>query len=277
MPSEAEESAHKAELAVFARKSLTLLAAAGAGLSGRFESFAVDELRASMATAGPYEFLNTIEGVNERSVEVLPDALRRFPDPYQVTIVATAPPQSLTERLLSEGYEQAPPRPIAYLSTLAPSSTETVGEWQINEVPASGDPQQFLDLLTVGYAESSEVSALIRAEHTLPAIRGFIASRGGQPLAAAAMSIHPTGAVLGGASTLHAARGTHAQSGLLIHRLHVAKALNISLTTATAAPGTPSIRNLARLGFTIVERTAWRHRSRSHKERQPSGAAGRHR
>lgn len=272
MPDDAEESVHKAELAVFARKSLTLSAAAGAGLPGRFESFSVGGLRASMATARPYEFLNTIEGVNEKSVEVLSDAVRGFPDPYQVTIVATSPSQSLTERLLSEGYEQAPPRPIAYRSTPTPATTEAFGGWRIHRVPASGDTRQFLDLLTAGYAASTEVSALIRAEHTLPAIRGFIASRAGQPLGAAAMSIHPTGAVLGGASTLHAARGTYAQSALLAHRLHVAEAWNISLATATAAPGTPSIRNLARLGFTIVERTAWRHRSRSHTDRHPSGA-----
>ncbi|TYC96624.1 hypothetical protein FQ377_13630 [Arthrobacter echini] len=260
MLGKAEVSAHWAELAVFARKSAALDAAAGAGLSGRFESFCVDELRVSMATAGPYGFLNTIEGVSEESVEVLPDALERFPDPRQVTVVATGPSQSLRERLLSEGYEQAPVRPIAYLNARTEGPSEAVSGWEIHEVCAQENAQQFLDLLTAGYAAPREVSALIRAEHTVPAVRGFIACRDGEPLAAAAMSLHPTGAVLGGASTLHAARGNRAQAALLTHRLHVAEALNISLTTATAAPGTSSIRNLAHLGFTIVERTAWRHR-----------------
>lgn len=272
MSGKATTSVQEAELAVFARKSLALRAAAAAGLSGRFDTFLVDELRASMTTAGPYGFLNTIEGVNEESIDVLPDALRRFPDPHQVTVVATSPSQSLTERLLSDGYEQAPARPIAYLSTRTPASTEAGGGWQIHEVSAPGNSKRFVDLLAAGYAASVEVSAFIRAEHLLPAVRGFVASRGGQPLAAAAMSIHPTGAVLGGASTLHAARGTRAQSALLAYRLHVAEALNIPLATATAAPGTPSIRNLARLGFTIVERTAWRRRFGSRTGRQDSGA-----
>lgn len=263
MPGKAADPIHKAELAVFARKQLALRAAVGAGLSGRFESFRVDELRASVATAEPYEFLNTIEGVNEESVEALPEALSRFPDPHRVTIVATSPSHSLTERLLSEGYEQAPVRPIAYLSMLTPASNDAVGGWQIHEVSAPGNKQQFLDTLTAGYAASSEVSALIRAEHTLPAVRGFIASRGGRPLAAAAMTLHPTGAVFGGASTLRVARGAGAQSALLSHRLHITKALNIPLATATAAPGTPSARNLSRLGFTLVERTAWCRRARS--------------
>lgn len=260
MPGNAEKSVHAAELAVFARRSLSLRAAAGAGLPGRFEAFRFDELRVGMATDEHYGFLNTVEGVNEESVEALPDALERFPNPHQVTIIATSPSQSLVDRLLSDGYEQTPVRPIAYLSTQTPAQVITTGGWQIREVSASGDAQQFLDLLAAGYAASSAVSALIRAEHALPAVRGFVAARDGHPLAAAAMSLHPTGVVLGGASTLHAARGTRAQAALLIHRLQLANTLNIPLATATAAPETPSIRNLARLGFTIVERTAWRHR-----------------
>lgn len=264
MSDNADESVHAAELAVFARKSLALDAAARAGLPGRFESFRLDDLRVSVATAEPYGFLNTIEGVNEESVDLLPDALERFPDPYQVTIVVTSPAQSLIERLLGEGYEQAPVRPIAYRSTQTQAPAEAVGGWQIREVSAPGDTQQFLDLLAAGYASSSAVSALIRTEHALPAVRRFVASRNGQSLAAAAMSLHPTGAVLGGASTLPAARGTRGQAALLAHRLHVVETLNLPMATATAAPGTPSIRNLARLGFSIVERTAWRHRFASH-------------
>jgi GNAT superfamily N-acetyltransferase len=64
--------------------------------------------------------------------------------------------------------------------------------------------------------------------------------------------------VLGGAATLPAARGAGAQTALLAHRLSLAGHLGAPLATATAAPGSPSIRNLAGAGFTIVERTAWR-------------------
>lgn len=260
MPDTVEESVQAAELAVFERKSLSLSAAAAKGLPGRFGSFRMGGLRASMATADQYGFLSTIEGLKEQSAEVLPDVLKRFPNPYQPTIVATSPSQSLTERLVSEGYEPAPVRPIAYLvpsTTIRPDGMIT-DEWQIHEVSTGKDAKLFLDLLVAGYAASSEVEALIRAEHALPVVRGFIASRNDQPLAAAAISLHLTGAVLGGASTLPAARNTGAQAALLIHRLRLLETLGISLATATAAPGAPSIRNLAKLGFTIIERTAWR-------------------
>ncbi|HET7415654.1 MAG TPA: hypothetical protein VFI97_08175 [Arthrobacter sp.] len=212
-----------------------------------------------MATADQYRFLHAIEGLNEQSADVLPDMLKRFPDPDQATIVATSPSQSLINRLLGEGYEPAPVRPIAYLRqdhSIQPDGT-TIDEWLIHEVANGEDAKLYMDILDAGYAAASEVGALIRAEHALQVIRGFIAFRDGQPLAAAAMSLHPTGAVLGGACTLPAARNTGAQSALLTHRIRLAKVLEMPLVTATAASGAPSIRNLAKLGFTIVERTAW--------------------
>ncbi|MBG6192437.1 GNAT superfamily N-acetyltransferase [Arthrobacter sp. CAN_A212] len=260
MPDIVDKSVQAAELAVFERRSLALGAAAFAGLPGRFESFCMGGLRASMATAQQYGFLNTIEGLNEQSVEVLPDLLKRFPDPRRATIVATSPSQGLMGRLLGEGYELAPVRPIAYLrpsATIRPDGT-IIDEWQIHEVSTTQDAKLFMSLLDAGYAGTSDVGALIRAEHALPVIRGFIASRNDQPLAAAAMSLHPTGAVLGGASTLPVARGTGAQSALLKHRLRLARSLGAPLAAATAAPRAPSVRNLTRLGFTIFERTAWR-------------------
>ena len=249
---------HSAELAVFERKKLSLDAAATAGLPGRFEAFRVGGLRASMATVNQYGFLNSIEGLSEQSVETLPDLLKRFPAPDQATIVATSPSQSLIDRMLGNGYELAPVRPIAYLclnSTIQPDDDD---QWQIHEVSTTQDAKLFRNLLDAGYAATSTVKGFIRAEHTLPEVRGFIACCDGQPLAAAAMSLHPTGAVFGGASTLPAARGRGAQSALLRHRLRLAGALGAPLAAATAAPGGPSIRNLAKLGFTVVERTAWR-------------------
>ncbi|MBG6218120.1 hypothetical protein IWX75_002599 [Arthrobacter sp. CAN_A6] len=260
MPEASEESLQAAELAVYQRRSLSLDAAAAAGLPGRFESFCIGGLRASMATADQYGFLNTVEGFDDQSVEVLPDALKRFAGSHQPTIVVTWPSQSLTARLLSDGYAPAPIRPIAYLRRGIDIWVDGIvtDRWRIKEASTRKEMQLFLELLGAGYAASSEVEALIRAEHVLPAVRGFIASHNDRPLAAAAMSLHPTGAVLGGASTLSSARGTGAHAALLIHRLRLARSLGIPLATATAAPGASSIRNLAELGFTIVERPAWR-------------------
>lgn len=255
-----EDSVEAAELAVFARKKLSLDAAADARLPGRFESFGIGGLRASVATGDQYDFLNTVEGVTDHSAQALPEVIKRFPNPCRITFVATFPSQNLTEWFRSEGYEPAPARPMAFLRLSTDRSRDRMGAtpWRIRDVSTPEEMALFLDLLDEGYAASGEVRALIRTEHAQPAIRGFIASRNGQPLAAAAMSLHATGAVLGGASTLPAARGTGAQTALLAYRLSLAADLGVTLATATAAPGSPSISNLGKLGFTIVERTAWR-------------------
>jgi hypothetical protein len=252
-------SVQDAESAAFDRRSLMLRAAAVAGLPGRFESFRLDGVRVSMATDEHYGFLNIVEGVDEQSIDLLPEALEGFPDTDQVTVLATSPSPGLIEQLLGQGYEPAPVRPIAYLCTGPPGESRAPSGCQIREVSSGEDAQLFLGLLVSGYAASREVSELIRTEHALSGIRRFIAYRDGRPVAAAAMSVHSTGVVLGGASTMPAARGFGAQSALLMHRLRLVGAMGVPLATATAAPGTPSIRNLARVGFTIVERRAWRH------------------
>ena len=260
MPTSLEESVHAAELAIFARRKLSLNAAADARLPGKFESFGIGGLRANMATADQYEFLNTIEGVTDQSADALPDVIDRFQDPRRVTIVATFPSDNLIDRLRGEGYEPAPVRPIAFLrlGTDQNQILKRAAPWLIREVVTRREKTLFMKLLDEGYSPSSEVGALIRAEHALPAIRDFVAWCNGQPLAAAAMSFHSSAAVLGGASTLSAARGTGAQTALIAHRISLAADLGLSLATATAAPGSPSISNLTKMGFTIIERSAWR-------------------
>lgn len=198
--------------------------------------------------------------LDKLSVMALPAVLKQFPARHQPILVATSPSPSLTEQLLRDGYTPAPTRPIAYRYSGSANRLPGVdaGEWEIHEVSSKNDARLFLDLLDAGYDVPGEIGALIRAEHAHPRVRGFMAFRNGHPLAAAAMSFHRKGAVLGGASTLPAARGSGAQTALLAHRLQLASVFHAPLVAASAASGSPSIRNLAGLGFTIVERTAWR-------------------
>lgn len=248
-----------ADLAIYERKQLALDAAASAGLAGRFDSFRLGGLRGSVATAEQFGFLNVVEGLTDESMWDLPEVLERIDAPVHPTIVATSPSDALIARLHSGGYEPAPVRPIAYLRLDAtPHDATIMDQWQVREVHTRQDALLFEDVLDAGYAATDDVRSLIRAEHALPEIRGFLAFDDSQPAAAAAMSLHGNTVVLGGASTLAHARGTGAQTALLRHRLHVARTLGCSLATATAAAGSPSLRNLARLGFTVVERTAWR-------------------
>ena len=194
---------HAAELAVFQRKELMLKAASSSGLPGRFGSFHLGGLRASLATEPHYDFLNVVECVNNETLPALADTLDRFDAQNRPTVVATSPSPRLIARLRGDGYEPAPARPIAYMSLHAIHPNDTITEpWQIREVATRQDQIRFAALLEAGYEANNDVRSLIRAEHARPEIRAFIALRDNQPVAAAAMSVHRTGAVLGGASTL---------------------------------------------------------------------------
>jgi GNAT superfamily N-acetyltransferase len=114
-----------------------------------------------------------------------------------------------------------------------------------------------------GYRVDGLVASFIAAEHGLASVRRFQLLADGEPIAAAAMTIHDGVAVLGGASTVPAHRGRGAQSRLLTHRLGAARDAGCRLAVATAAVDSPSERNLARAGFTITRREAWQRADRS--------------
>ncbi|WP_139306858.1 GNAT family N-acetyltransferase [Modestobacter sp. DSM 44400] len=115
----------------------------------------------------------------------------------------------------------------------------------------------FLDVLIAGYATPVEVQRFLRAEHSAGAVRCFTAWADGKPVGAAAMSVHGRTAVLGGAATLPHHRGCGVQAALLGHRLRAARCAGAVAATATAAPGSPSARNLVRSGFHLEPRTGW--------------------
>jgi GNAT superfamily N-acetyltransferase len=95
------------------------------------------------------------------------------------------------------------------------------------------------------------VADFIAAEHAAPDVHRYVLpGTPSAPIAAAALTIHDRVAVLGGAATLPEHRGRGAQTRLLHHRLAAAHALGATLAVATARPGSPSARNLARTGFT---------------------------
>ncbi len=72
----------------------------------------------------------------------------------------------------------------------------------------------------------------------------------GLPVAAAGLHVADGVARLGAATTVPTARGRGAQTALIAARLALAAAQGARLATATAAPGSGSLRNLLRAGFT---------------------------
>ncbi|MAT04271.1 MAG: hypothetical protein CL424_04410 [Acidimicrobiaceae bacterium] len=74
----------------------------------------------------------------------------------------------------------------------------------------------------------------------------------GRPLGCAGLTIHHGMAMLGGMSTLPDERGRGVQATLVAARIDLSLVAGCDLIVATAATGSPSERNLVRLGFEPV-------------------------
>jgi len=86
----------------------------------------------------------------------------------------------------------------------------------------------------------------------------FVAERDGRPIAGGVLSVKNGMAVLGGASTIPAARRQGAQAALLQARLRYASELGVDLAMLVAEPGSSSQRNAERQGFRpVYVRSKW--------------------
>jgi GNAT superfamily N-acetyltransferase len=247
-----------AERCLHDRSTTAFAAAAGAGLPGRFRAFEHDGLLALLTTSPDLSFFNSVCGLTSESIGALPGVLAIF-------AAAGAPPPrlatdgpGLADSLRQLGLGPAQPRPVAIIDLLARSRIPAEPHaLRLTEALTPEQERVFLDTLTAGYGAGSELSSFLRAEHRADGMRRFVAWQGHQPVAAAAFSMHGQVAVLGGAATVPAARGSGAQTALLHHRLDQAAAAGADAATATAAAGSPSARNLARIGFDVHYRLGW--------------------
>jgi Acetyltransferase (GNAT) domain len=249
---------HTAERCLHDRSSAAFAAAADAGLPGRFRAFEHDGLLALLTTSPGLGFLNSVCGLTSESLHALPGVLAVFSAAgAPLPRLATDGP-ALAGRLRQLGFGQAKARPVA--TTDLPPRRAFSAEPRGLRVTEARTPEQervFLDTLAAGYDAPPELSRFLRAEHCADGIRRFVAWQGDQPVAAAALSMHGHVAVLGGAATVPAARRSGAQAALLHHRLNQAAAAGAEAATATAAPESASIRNLARIGFDVRNRPGW--------------------
>jgi hypothetical protein len=247
-----------AERCLHARSGAAFAAAAEAGLPGRFRAFEHDGLLALLTTSPGLGFLNSVCGLTSESLGALPGVLAVFAAAgAPLPRLATDGP-GLAGRLRRLGFGPAKARPVATIDLL--SRREIPAEPRGLRVTEAGTPEQqrvFLDTLAAGYDAPPELSRFLRAEHGAGGMRRFVAWRGDQPVAAAAFSMHGNVAVLGGAATVPAARGAGAQAALLHYRLNQAAAAGADAATATAAPESASVRNLARIGFDVRFRPGW--------------------
>lgn len=239
--------------AIFARTALALDATAHRYPSDTFATWTAGDNCAVRASAPELGFLSTLTIPAPISADELGRQLtdERWRGESPV-VVFTVPPDAERDALSDLGYLPADPRPLA-IRQLA----EAPGPAQIQVQPvADADLDQALDVLVRGYAASSAVAHLIEDEHRHPSVRLLAATDSGRMIAVAAWSRHGEVAVLGGAGTLPSDRGKGAQTALLQERLRLAHAEGCTLAVATAAPNSPSVRNLARAGFGVIERPA---------------------
>ncbi len=251
--------------AVFARSQLAFDAAAG--LPGRFEAFDSEGMLALATTAAGLEFLNSVAQVRELSVEALPRMLTVFATmgaPMPTLSAAEDAGVGLATRLSALLYEPTASRPLAILDLTGPARdphhvrgfTEGLTVTEVTAEQASA--QVFARILAAGYEGGPAVTRFLLAEHTFPGVRRFLAWHRGEPVAAAAMTVHDRVAVLGGATTLRQARGLGAQRALIEHRVREARLAACSAAVASLARASASERNLASAGFTIWQRPTWR-------------------
>ena len=247
---------------VHERSRMAFAAAARAGLAGEFRVFERDSLLVQLTTSPGLDFLSTVTGATADSLAVLPAVLaeaRAVGAPAPTIMTADA---GLAEGLHWLGFEPAGQRVLGIMSLSAPAaapSPATSAAHHITEAVTAAERQVFLGTLAAGYAGAPELTRFIMAEHAELAVRGFVAWRGSEPAGAAAFWLHDGVAVIGGAATMPAARGTGVQAALLRHRLRQAIEAGATAAVVTAAAGSASARNLARAGFVLHRGERWRY------------------
>lgn len=259
-----------AQRALHDRTRIAFEAARRSGIPGRFHVSEAHGLLVVLTTAQGLGYLNTVTITEGASLTDLPEILREFRAGgiHDPTVLAPDDDPVWATHLKVFGLRPAVTRPFAFivLDSLARSAEESAeGGLRIRPVESLEERAQFLDVLLAGYDASPEVARFIRTEHSNVEVRAYLAWSDNDPVAAAAMSWHDEGVVLGGAATLKSHRGLGAQTallGALQAELTSSRALTLEsgslIAAATAAPDSPSLRNMQRTGFEVHPRRAWR-------------------
>lgn len=141
----------------------------------------------------------------------------------------------------------------------------TGGALRVYLVGDGDDPaaqRAWIDASVGGWSEQPEIAPVIQSISELVVANRqmlrFAVEQDGAIVAAGAMGIHGSVALLAGASTLPAARGRGAQTLLLAARLAEARRRGCDLAMMVTEPGSTSQRNAERNGFRVAyTRTKW--------------------
>jgi hypothetical protein len=250
----------RAQRALHERSALACAAAAPAFGPDSFATWTQGSVLAVRVTVPALAFLNTLVIPADISLSDVQNALddeRWGKVPPQV-IAAYEPGQAVLNHLQHSGYERTGERPLAIRELRLDESMDGAVGTGLTVVPVSTEQRdEAVAVLIDGYESGGDVARFIAAEHRDPRVRIWAVRDEGRTIAVAACSIHDDVVVIGGAATLRPARGRGAQAILLSVRLAAAVSAGCTAAVATASPGSPSLRNLVRAGFTVHMRPAF--------------------
>lgn len=215
--------------AVLCGRGLYVNRVLGAGFAGAVDRAEVDAFEARARAAG-LEPAFTV-------VDLTDPGLRA-----ELSRRGYAPSGSVTVAARTIGRGPSPAAPEGIVVEQVP--LEQIGDWQ--EVSALG-----WDRATAEERRASDAFALAGA---VAGHLQFIArdAADGRPIGCAVAYVTDAMLTLGGMSTVPSERRRGAQAALVAHRIGVATQLGCDRAVAAAVTGGDSLRNLLRLGFTVV-------------------------
>lgn len=195
--------------------------------------------------------LGTFEPTNAATLDALESffEVRGAPTAHEVSSLVAS---GTWEHLSSRGYSPIEASTVLVRPTACPPSADTrhatarlikrdeIVSW--SQVMAEGLSSESPELVAV---VKDLAPVMAESEGTYC----FVAEVEAKPIASGVLSLKNGIAVLGGASTIPAARRQGAQAALLQARLEYATELGVDLAMLVAGPGTSSQRNAERKGF----------------------------
>ncbi|MGH3275086.1 MAG: hypothetical protein ACRDNZ_12290, partial [Streptosporangiaceae bacterium] len=117
MPKTEPVNLRTAELSLHERSRTAFAAATAAGLPGQFRAFERGGLLALLTTAPGLSFLNSVTGLTQESLEVLPEVMAVFAAARvsSVSLAAGEPTPALVAGLHRLGFVSARPRPAGII------------------------------------------------------------------------------------------------------------------------------------------------------------------
>lgn len=247
------------ERAVHRRGRLAFGAATAGGLPGRFEVFELGGLQALLTTSPELGFLNSVTGVNARSLAALPEVLAAFAAagaPIPAVVGSSDNLASIEQRTECRA-ASGPVRPIAMLVL------QSRGDWNIpsNDLqvrPAVGKGPGHLSRGALSRLRGPRRTRPVPRHRTLgPAGAALCGLAGRAPRGRSGDVTARRRCSPGRSDDRAGPPGYGVQAALLRGRLEAAAEAGARCAVATAAADAPSVRNLARSGFTVHLRHSW--------------------